>query len=84
MFGVETNVYEKVVAIIAEQFAVSESDLSPETEFVADLDADSLDVVEIALMVETAFSLPEMKEEDLKGIKTIENLVDYITDIVGE
>lgn len=72
------NVYEKLYGIISEHFAVDRSSLKPETEFVADLGADSLDVVELALGVEETFDLPEMQEDSLKDIMTIENLAEYI------
>ena len=72
------EIYEKLYAIISEHFSVGAGTISPETEFVADLGADSLDVVELLLGVETAFDLPEIQEDDIKEIMTIENLADYI------
>ena len=72
------EMYEKLYAIISDHFAVDADTISPDTEFVSDLGADSLDVVELILDVETAFDLPEIQEDDIKEILTIENLADYI------
>jgi len=72
------DIYEKLYTIISDHFAVGRSTLSPETDFSADLGADSLDVVELALGVENTFDLPEMQEDELREIHTIEDLADYI------
>jgi Acyl carrier protein len=72
------DIYEKLYSIISEHFAVGVDTINPETEFVADLGADSLDVVELILGVETAFDLPEIQEDDIIKLLTIENLADYI------
>lgn len=78
------DVYEKLYDIISDHFAVDRETLSPETEFVADLGADSLDVVELALGVEETFDLSEMQEDVLKEIQTIENLADYVLSKTGD
>ena len=63
---------EKIIGFVAEQFGVEAESLSRETNFVDDLNADSLDV-----------GLGEISEDDLKAIKTIGDLVDYVEHASG-
>ena len=76
-------VFDKVKEIICAQFEVSEERITEETSFLDDLDADSLDVVELAMTIEEAFNLPEISEEDIKSIRTVGDLVEYITKVQG-
>ena len=76
-------VFDKVKEIICAQFEVSEERITEETSFLDDLDADSLDVVELAMTIEEAFDLPEISEEDIKAIRTVGDLVEYITKVQG-
>ena len=76
-------VFDKVKEIICAQFEVSEERITEETSFLDDLDADSLDVVELAMTIEEAFDLPEISEEDIKSVRTVGDLVDYITKAQG-
>ena len=57
--------------------------LSRDTSFVDDLNADSLDVVELSMTIEDEFGIGEISEEDLKNIKTIGDLVDYVEHASG-
>lgn len=70
--------YEKILSLVADQFGVDVSELSRETSFADDLNADSLDVVELSMSVEDEFSIGEIDEDDLKKIATIGDLVDYV------
>ena len=72
-------IFETIRAIIAEQFGISAETITMDTNFIDDLDADSLDIVELSMAMEAEFSLDEMKEEDLKGIRTVGDLVDYVS-----
>ena len=76
-------VFDKVKEIICAQFEVSEERITEETSFLDDLDADSLDVVELAMTIEEAFDLPEISEADIKAIRTVGDLVEYITKVQG-
>jgi len=76
-------VFEKVKEIICTQFEVSEERVTEETRFMDDLDADSLDVVELAMTIEETFDLPEISEDDIKSIVTVGDLVDYIIKAQG-
>lgn len=68
-------VFEKVCSILSEQFGVDAGTLTMETEFIEDLGADSLDVVELMMSIEEEFDIGEISEEEAASIKTIGDLV---------
>ena len=74
---------EKIIGYVSEQFGVDKDGLSRDTSFVDDLNADSLDVVELSMTIEDEFGIGEISEEDLKNIKTIGDLVDYVEHASG-
>lgn len=74
---------EKIIGYVSEQFGVDKDSLSRDTSFVDDLNADSLDVVELSMTIEDEFGIGEISEEDLKNIKTIGDLVDYVEKAAG-
>lgn len=74
---------EKIIEYVSEQFGVDKDSLSRDTSFVDDLNADSLDVVELSMTIEDEFGIGEISEEDLKNIKTIGDLVDYVEHASG-
>lgn len=71
-------IFEKVRAIIAEQFSVAENDITGETSFEGDLGADSVDIVELSMALEEEFGVSEMEEEELASIVTVDDLVKYL------
>ena len=71
------NVEERVKKIIAEQLGVEEEEITPESSFVEDLGADSLDTVELVMAFEEEFSI-EIPDEDAEKILTVQNSIDYI------
>lgn len=77
-------VFERVRKIIAEQLGVEEEEIKPETSFVEDLNADSLDLVELIMSLEEEFSKEgktvEISDEDAEKIVTVQDAVSYITD----
>lgn len=73
-------VFEKLCKIIADQFGISESEITMDTNFVEDLDADSLDLVEVMMGVEDMFHIEEIDEEKLQFMKTVGDVVNYISD----
>ena len=77
-------VLEKLSALIAEQFGVDTSEITEETSFVGDLGADSLDLVELIMSVEEAFDLGEVEDGTLENVKTVGDVVQFITSRVGE
>lgn len=71
---------EKLCALIADQFGVEPSTVTADTSFEDDLGADSVDLVELSLALETAFGLEEMEEEDIASIVTVGDLYQYMQD----
>lgn len=76
------TVFERVQKIIAEQLGVENSEIKPETSFVDDLNADSLDLVELIMSLEEEFSeegrTVEISDEDAEKILTVKDAVSYI------
>ena len=70
------DIYEKVVAIVAEQLGISTDDITAETT-LEDLNADSLDVVEVIMELESEFHM-EIPDEDAEKIKTVGALAEYV------
>lgn len=81
-------VFDRVRKIIAEQLGVDEAEIKPETSFVEDLNADSLDLVELIMSLEEEFSKEgkaiEISDEDAEKIVTVQDAVTYITEHGGE
>ncbi len=79
------TVFERVKKIVVEQLGVEENDVVPTASFVDDLGADSLDLVELIMSLEEEFSDSskkiEIPDEDAEKIITVQNAVDYITDL---
>ena len=77
-----SNTYEKIKAMVVEQLGVEEKDVVPTASFVEDLGADSLDLVELIMSIEEAFSTPEKKieipDEAAEKIVTIQDAIDYL------
>ncbi|MDH4184278.1 MAG: acyl carrier protein [Nitrospinota bacterium] len=72
------SIEEKVKAIIVEQLEVDPAQVTPNAKFESDLDADSLDVVELVMAFEEAFDI-EIPDEDAEKIQTVQQAVDYIS-----
>ena len=70
-------VLEKVKAILSEQFDVEEDSITPDTNLSEDLEADSLDVVDLMMSIEDEFEI-EVPDEEIENIKTVDQLVKYI------
>ncbi|MDY6825656.1 MAG: acyl carrier protein [Bacillota bacterium] len=70
------NVETKVKNIIAEQLEVAAEKLSSDTTF-EDIDADSLDIVELVMALEEEFDL-EISDQEIENIKTVGDIIKYI------
>ena len=70
--------FEKLCALIAEQFGVEPETVTAETAFVDDLGADSVDLVDLSMALEDEFGIDEMAEEDLTTIVTVGDLYKYM------
>ncbi len=71
------NIFDKVKEIIVEQLDVEPGDVVLEASFIDDLEADSLDVVEMIMAFEEEFDL-EIPDEDAEKIKTVKDVVEYL------
>lgn len=70
-------ILEKVKKLISEQLDVEESEIELESSFQDDLEADSLDVVELIMAIEDEFDI-EIPDEEAEKMATVKNAVDYI------
>jgi acyl carrier protein len=73
----EESVEEKVKEIIVKQMGVNKDQVTPETSFINDLGADSLDTVELVMELEDAFDV-SIPDEDAEKIQTVGDAINYI------
>jgi len=78
----KAEIQDKVCSILAEHFDKDASQLSPSTRFVEDLDADSLELVEVVLELEEEFETT-IGEDETENLKTIGEAVDLIASKLG-
>ena len=71
------NTFEKIASLMAEQLGVDKASITPESEIIKDLGADSLDVVEMLMVLEDEFNITVSDEESLK-LKTVGDIVALI------
>jgi acyl carrier protein len=79
------SVYERVRSLIVEQLGVEEDEVTPSASFVDDLNADSLDLVELIMSIEEEFgddtdSALEISDEDAENIQAVQDAIDYLHD----
>ena len=77
-------IFDKLCELVADQFGVDPDEVTMETSFVDDYNADSIDIVELMMAVEEEFHLGEVEENALDNIKTIGDVVEYIQARVHE
>ena len=77
------SVLDRIREIAADKLSKDISKISAESSFAADLDADSLDVVELIMAIEEEFGTDdtplEISDEDAEGIMTVQDAVDYLS-----
>ena len=78
----ESEIEAKVIDIVAEQMGVDKSEISRETSFTNDLNADSLDTVELVMEFEDEFET-SIPDEQAEKIQTIGQAIDYIKESIG-
>ena len=72
------EIFQTMRELVAEQFAMEPAEVSMETAFEEDLGADSVDLVELVMAMEEEVEVGEIQEEDLGGLKTVGDAVNYI------
>jgi len=71
------DIFEKVRALVASQFDVDADTVTPETNLLEDLKADSIDVVELIMDLEQEFDV-QIADEDMPKVASIQDIIDYI------
>ena len=77
-----TTVYDRVKSIVVDKLGVEEDEVTETSSFIENLNADSLDLVELIMAFEEEFSTDdvqlEISEEDAANIATVSDAVDYL------
>lgn len=71
---------ERILEIIAEQFNMDVNELDEDMNFQDDLNADSIELVELVMTIEEEYET-EVSEDDLEKLKTIGDVIDYVEDL---
>lgn len=73
------EIFSKMQALIAEQFALDEDEITMASSFTDDIGADSVDLVELVMAMEEEFELDEIEEDDLSRLKTVGDCVRFLS-----
>jgi acyl carrier protein len=76
------EIEDRVRKVLVDQLARDESDVTVEARFEEDLDADSLDLVEVVLALEEELGV-NIPEEEMEGVKTVGQAVDLVAEKLG-
>ena len=72
---------ERIVDIIAKQLQISQSQVTPDASFMDDLGADSLDTVELIMVLEEEFDI-EIPDSEAEKIRTVQDAINYLNEQV--
>ncbi len=71
------SIEEKVTSIIVDQLSVEREKVKPEADFIKDLGADSMDIVELVMAFEDNFSI-QVPDQEEENIRTVQDAIDFI------
>jgi acyl carrier protein len=72
------EIEDKVMSIVSEQMGINKAEITREVSFINDLNADSLDIVELVMELEDSFEM-QIPDEEAEKIKTVGQAIDYIS-----
>ena len=78
----EAEIIEKINEFLVEEFEVDGAKITPEANLRETLDLDSLDYIDLVVVIESNFAF-KVKPEDFVGIETFQNFYDYVTNRVN-
>ena len=73
------EIFATLKTLIADQFGVSESEITMATSYLDTLSADSVDLVELVMGMEDEFKIGEVREDELSALSTVGDCVDFLT-----
>ena len=71
-------IFEKIVSLLSEQLGVDADSITMDTSFADDLNADSVDIVDLSMALEEEFNIDELGEEEASSISTVGDLVRFL------
>lgn len=71
------SIKEEIIEIVVQQLGVDANDVTPETSFIEDLNADSLDITELVMTIEAKFNT-EIPEDQVEQLKTVGSVIKYV------
>ena len=75
----DTQIFEKIRDLLAEQLDVPADSITPESDIIDDLEADSLTVLDMVMTLEDEFDI-EIPDEDVEKLRTVGSVVSYVED----
>ncbi|MDP8225181.1 MAG: acyl carrier protein [Candidatus Lernaella stagnicola] len=78
------EIYSKLIALIAEKLNVKSDQLQRDTEFIKELGADSLDLVELIADIELEFDLDTIPDDMAQSIKTVGDAYDRLMEVINQ
>lgn len=75
------ELFDRVRDVVVRQLKVSADEVTPEANFIEDLRADSLDIVDLTIAIEEAFADEadfEIRDEDAENIRTVQDILDFL------